>query len=105
MIKNRLDEKMISKKIRNECSFEQKFFEKEQRVTEMIDKKGNKWRKIYFGGGEHLKRWLEQFKELGEIKLEEVKAQGLKCFEEAGEKLYRVWLKEGSIKLDNDLYE
>lgn len=89
----------------NEFSIERKFFEEEEKITEMVDKEGNKWKKIYFGGGEHFRRWLEQFKELGEIKVEEIEPKGLRCFEETGEKLYRVWLKEGSIKLDDELYD
>jgi len=67
----------------------------EELVRERIDEKGNKWRKVYFGGGEHFRNWLEQCKELGEVEVEEVDSTGFKCFEEAGEKLYRIWLKVG----------
>ena len=72
----------------------------EDLIQERIDKKGNKWRKIYFGGGEHCRHWIEQFKELGEVELEEVDSRGFQCFEEAGEKLYRVWLKMDEKRLD-----
>ena len=65
----------------------------EELVKERIDEDGNKWRKVYFGGGEHFKNWLVQCKELGEVMVEEVDATGYKCFELAGEKLYRIWLK------------
>jgi len=50
--------------------------------------------KVYFGGGEHFKNWLEQCKELGEVKVEEVDATGFKCYEDSDEKLYRIWLKK-----------
>jgi len=32
----------------------------EELIRERIDEKGNKWRKVYFGGGEHFRNWLEQ---------------------------------------------
>ena len=70
----------------------------EELVKERIDEDGNKWRKVYFGGGEHFKNWLAQCKELGEVMLEEVDATGYKCFELAGEKLYRIWLKIDKAK-------
>jgi len=47
---------------------------------------------------EHFKNWLAQSKELGEVMVEEVDSKGYKCFEEAGEKLYRIWLKIGTSK-------
>ena len=65
----------------------------EERVRERVDAEGNKWRKVYFGGGEHFKNWLAQCRELGEVEVEEVNSRGYKCFEEAGEKLYRIWVK------------
>ncbi len=72
----------------------------EDRVRERIDEDGKRWQKIYFGGGEHCKNWLEQFKELGEVQVEEIDSRGFKCFEEAGERLYRVWLKMDQDSLD-----
>jgi hypothetical protein len=65
----------------------------EEMVRERVDGQGNKWRKVYFGGGEHFKNWLAQCKELGEVMVEEVDSTGFKCFEEGGEKLYRIWVK------------
>ena len=65
----------------------------ENLVKERIDKEGNKWGKVYFGGGRHFENWLEQCKELGEVMVEEVDSTGFKCFEEGGEKLYRIWGK------------
>ena len=65
----------------------------EDLIRERIDEQGNRWCKVYFGGGSHFRNWLEQFKELGEVQVEEVDPSGFKCFEESGEKLYRVWLK------------
>ena len=72
----------------------------EDLVRERVDEEGNRWRKVYFGGGEHFRHWLEQFKELGEIQVEEVDSTGFKCFEDAGEKLCRVWLKMDESRLD-----
>jgi argininosuccinate lyase len=65
----------------------------EEKVRERVDAQGVKWKKVYFGGGEHFKNWLAQCRELGEVEVEEVNARGYKCFEEAGEKLYRIWLR------------
>jgi hypothetical protein len=65
----------------------------EDLVREKIDEKGDKWRKVYMGGGAHFRNWLEQCKELGEVQVEEIDSTGFKCFEEGGEKLYRIWVK------------
>jgi hypothetical protein len=65
----------------------------EELLKEKTDEHGNKWRKAYFGGGEHFRNWLDQCKELGEVVVEEVDSRGFKCFEEGGEKLYRIWVK------------
>ena len=67
----------------------------EELIRERIDEKGNKWRKVYFGGGEHFRNWLDQCQQLGEVEVEEVDSTGFKCFEETGEKLYRIWMKVG----------
>jgi hypothetical protein len=66
---------------------------REEQVREKVDEKGIRWRKVYFGGGEHFRNWLEQCRELGEVEVEEVDSRGFKCFEEAGEKLYRIWVR------------
>ena len=65
----------------------------EDRVKERIDEEGNRWTKVYFGGGEHFRNWLEQCKELGEVMVEPVDSTGYKCFEQGGETLYRIWMK------------
>jgi len=75
----------------------------EDLVREKVDKEGNRWKKVYFGGGAHFKNWLEQCKELGEVMLEEVDSTGYKCFEQGGEKLYRIWMKM-DIEKENDLF-
>jgi len=70
--------------------------DREELVKEKVDEKGNKWRKIYFGGGEHFRNWLEQCLELhGEdnVETEEIDSKGFRCFEESGEKMYRIWVK------------
>jgi hypothetical protein len=76
----------------------------EELVKEKRDEKGRRWRKAYFGGGEHFKNWLVQCKELGEVMVEEVDSTGYKCFEEGGEKLYRIWLRMGK-ETEDDLFD
>lgn len=66
---------------------------REEKVQEKTDSQGEKWKKVYFGGGVHFKNWLSQCKELGEVEVEEVDSSGFRCFEESGEKLYRIWMK------------
>ena len=73
----------------------------EELVREKTDAQGRRWRKAYFGGGEHFKNWLAQCKELGEVMVEEVDSTGYKCFEEGGEKLYRIWLSMDAAKEDD----
>jgi hypothetical protein len=73
----------------------------EELIRERADAEGYKWRKVYFGGGEHFKNWLDQCRELGEVMVEEVDFTGYKCFEEGGEKLYRIWVKMDTGK-END---
>jgi len=65
----------------------------EERVKERVDEQGHRWTKVYFGGGEHFRNWLEQCKELGEVMVEEVDPTGYTCFEQGGEPLYRIWMK------------
>ena len=66
---------------------------REELVRERIDEDGNRWRKVYFGGGLHFENWLAQCRELGEVEAEEIDPAGFKCFEESGEKMYRIWMK------------
>ena len=68
----------------------------EELVRERVDEEGNRWTKVYLGGGKHFENWLEQCKELGEVMVEEVVSTGYKCFEEGGEKLCRIWMKTTS---------
>ena len=68
---------------------------REERVREKTDAAGNRWRKVYFGGGRHFINWLAQCRELGEVEVEEIPAAGFACFAEGGEKVYRIWMKEG----------
>ena len=69
----------------------------EELVREKVDDRGNKWEKVYFGGGAHFKNWLNQFLELwGEdnVEVEEADSRGFQCYEESGEKMYRIWVRE-----------
>ena len=73
----------------------------EEKVREKVDEEGNRWRKVYFGGGEHFRNWLSQCIELrgeGNIEIEEVDSRGFRCFEESGEKMYRIWDREGKLE-------
>ena len=78
----------------SEAEEEQARLAQEELVQEKVDARGNRWRKVYFGGGAHFQNWLEQCRELGEVEVEEVDSRGFKCFEESGEKMYRIWMKE-----------
>ena len=63
---------------------------------EKTDASGNRWRKVYTGGGSHFRHWLEQFKEVyGEENLvvEEDDPSGYTCFEQSGEQMLSIWLK------------
>jgi hypothetical protein len=69
----------------------------EDEVQEKVDAEGNRWRKVYFGGGAHFQNWLDQVRELrGEenVEIEEVDSRGFQCFEESGERLYRIWVRQ-----------
>ena len=71
----------------------------EETIREKVDKHGNTWTKVYFGGGGHFRNWLNQVLELrGEdnIQIEEVNSRGFQCYEESGEKLYRIWIKDSN---------
>ena len=79
----------------------QERMDEEDLVKERIDEDGNRWTKVYFGGGQHFQNWLEQCKELGEVRVEEVDSTGYRCFEEGGEKLYRIWMKMDNTEEDD----
>lgn len=69
----------------------------EEEIRQMVDKEGNRWIKVYFGSGAHFRNWLGQAIELKgkqNVKVEEADARGFQCYEESGEKLYRIWVKE-----------
>ena len=69
----------------------------EDNTREKVDEDGNRWTKAYFGGGAHFRNWLSQFVELkGEenVKVEEADSSGFQCYEESGEKMYRIWVKD-----------
>jgi len=69
----------------------------EERIQHSVDTEGNRWTKAYFGGGAHFRNWLSQIVEIkGErnVKVEEVDSSGFQCYEQGGEKLYRVWVRE-----------
>ena len=73
----------------------------EDLVREKVDEKGDTWRKVYFGGGTHFQNWLSQTIELcGEenVEVEEADSRGFRCFEEGGETMYRIWVKEGAMQ-------
>lgn len=76
----------------------------EDRIVECVDEAGNRWRKVYVGGGAHFRNWVAQFKELGEVRVEEIDPTGFRCFENGGERLYRVWMKVDP-RGNQDLYE
>ncbi len=68
----------------------------EEAIKEKTDESGQKWRKVYFGGGTHFKNWLDQVTEIhGEAntQIEEIQGSVLKCYEQSGEKMYRIWAK------------
>jgi hypothetical protein len=65
----------------------------EELVQEKTDAQGYRWKKVYFGGGSHFRNWLEQCRELGEVEVEEIDPTGFKCYEQDGEKVYRIWVK------------
>ncbi len=94
---------MVDQQSNQEETIQERIAE-EDLVKEKIDEEGNRWKKVYFGGGEHFKNWLAQCKELGEVIIEKVDSTGYKCFEQSGEKLYRIWMKMDVTKVD-DLFD
>ena len=76
----------------------------EETIREKVDEKGNRWTKVYFGGGAHFRNWLSQFTELkGEenVEVEEADSRGFQCYEESGEKMYRIWVKDSKLERDD----
>lgn len=73
----------------------------EEKMREKAEKDGTRWTKAYFGGGSHFRNWLSQFIELkGEenVKVEEADSTGFQCYEESGEKMYRIWVKDTNME-------
>lgn len=69
---------------------------KEEQVLEKRDNQGSRWEKVYFGGGDHFKNWLQQYEEIygkENIDVEEADPSGFKCFEEGEEVMYRIWVR------------
>ena len=83
----------------DECNREAQKMAEEDLVQERVDEAGNTWRKVYFGGGTHFQNWLEQTTELcgkDNVYVEEADATGLQCYEQGGEKMYRIWVKKSA---------
>lgn len=58
----------------------------------------NEWREIAIDGEMHVKRMMDMYKELGfDVCLEEVRpeevAQCTKCYQERGERIYKVYTR------------
>jgi len=79
--------------------------EAEEKVRLLVDSDGTRWTKVYFGGGEHLRNWLEQSREIaGEdnVRVEQIDPEGLPCFGEGPEGMFRIWVREGSMGSGQD---
>ena len=77
----------------------------EENIQEKVDLDGTRWTKVYFGGGAHFRNWLSQFVELkGEenVKVEETDSRGFHCYEESGENMYRVWIRNTNPGEENE---
>ena len=87
---------------------ERALLEAEEKVRHREDPDGTRWVKVYFGGGEHLRNWLEQCREIAgddNVRTERVDQEGLACFADGGECLYRIWVRQGALDEDDDLLE
>ena len=77
----------------------------EETIGEKVDENGNRWTKVYFGGGAHFTNWLSQFVELKgkeNVKVEEADSTGFQCYKESGEKMYRIWVKDTDVGKGNE---
>jgi hypothetical protein len=91
---------MTMEQVENDSLIRQRIAE-EDMFREKVDEEGNRWTKVYFGGGAHLRNWLSQFIELkGEdnVRIEEIDSRGFQCFEESGEKMCRIWVRDTNIR-------
>jgi hypothetical protein len=87
---------MSSKGIDQESPIQQRMAE-EEKIRQKVEEDGTRWTKVYFGGGAHFRNWLDQFIEVhGEenVKAEEADSRGFQCYEESGEKMYRIWVRD-----------
>ena len=77
----------------------------EDGIREKTDNSGNRWSKVYFGCGAHFQSWLSQVIELkGEanVEVEEADSHGFQCYEESGEKMYRIWIRDTEPERSNN---
>jgi hypothetical protein len=91
---------MNSAQVDQENQIKQRIAE-EEKIQQRVDENGTRWTKVYFGGGAHFRNWLSQFIELkGEenVKVEEADSTGFQCYEESGEKMYRIWVKDTDLE-------
>jgi hypothetical protein len=94
-----------SEQVGNESLIRQRMAE-EENIREKVDQDGTKWTKVYFGGGAHFRNWLSQFVELkGEenVEVEEADSRGFQCYEQSGEKMYRIWIRNTTSGEENEL--
>ena len=87
---------MNGKEVDQQVPLQQRIAEEES-IREKVEEDGTRWTKVYFGSGAHFRNWLNQFIELrGEenLKVEEADSTGFRCYEESGEKMYRIWVKD-----------
>ena len=79
----------------------------EEKIQQRVDEDGTRWTKVYFGGGAHFRNWLSQFTELkGEdnVRVEEADSRGFQCYEESGEKMYRIWVKDTDVRQESEMW-
>jgi hypothetical protein len=95
---------MTREQVGHEIPVRQRIAE-EGKVRQRVEEDGTRWTKVYFGGGAHFRNWLSQFVELkGEenVKVEEADSTGFQCYEESGEKIYRIWVKDTDVGEGNE---
>jgi len=91
---------MMGEQVQEERMIRRRMAE-EEAIREKVDEMGNRWAKVYSGGGTHFRNWLSQVIELKgakNVKVEEVDSTGFRCYEEGGEKMYRIWIKDNGVE-------
>jgi hypothetical protein len=91
---------MIGEQVQKEHMIRRRMAE-EEAIQEKVDEMGNRWRRVYSGGGTHFKNWLSQVIELKgaeNVKVEEVDSAKFQCYEESGESMYRIWVKDTNLE-------